>query len=593
MKKTVKIIIAIVACVVVVGAVFGGVFGARAVEKNREGARAHRAVQERQDAVASVEFGFLSGVNAAWDYPLTADEVADLEKAGDYVLAEEWTSLIMDVLYASNLQTEKINKLARAMQSDNGKKLLGDFGDNFELIIPLLKEVGFTGDDVAHIVTALLNALVDDSEGVLTSARDRLVAIKSEKSATNVNNALATVNAELSFVTFSETEKQDMKSALLDAKDVIEQLASFVYDTSINSFTDHIVNVIASDDGALADITDGEIRTVVNAMLSGVRNLKSVMSEEKIAKLNHAILTITDRFDGNVSTSKIFSSLVNYAKFAYVFTDSIPYLCDMATAFGESVDADFLTLVRRIEAASENMNANHRSANFSILAARLTTALFSGVEEEEFEEFAGKLYEQAVTDYRRSLPLIIIDLFVNMTSMNPDDNEPLHPEILSKQSFEDEFAFFLKYSLVTGFESAYYDYLQDGDMEKLIEAHRACKFENMGIVNPYDRDNDTKRWFEYIMPRANAWMNEEAARLALIAKNDIIACVGDYFAENSEVKAAVQEFAARAFIAPLDGDATEEERAALNALIATYIADAKTARVFGIAELIRVLFVES
>ena len=45
MKKTVKIIIAIVACVIVVGAVLGGVFGARAVEKNREEARAHRAVQ--------------------------------------------------------------------------------------------------------------------------------------------------------------------------------------------------------------------------------------------------------------------------------------------------------------------------------------------------------------------------------------------------------------------------------------------------------------------------------------------------------------------------------------------------------------------
>ena len=590
MTKTVKIIIATVAIAVIVGAVLGGVFGARAVNKNRAEANARRLVQERQDAVASVEFGFLSGVNASWDYPLSATEIADLENAGDYVLAEEWTSLVMNVLYVSDLQTEKLNKLARAMQSENGKKLLGNFNENAELIIPLLKEVGFTGEDVAHIVTALLNALVDESETVLLNARDRLVAIKSEKSATSVNNALATVNSELSYVTFSETEKTEIKTALLEAKDVIEQLASFAYDTSINSFTDHIVNVIASDDGALADITDGEIRTVVNAMLSGFRNLKDVMTEEKIAKLNHAILTITDRFDGNVSTSKIFSSLVNYAKFAYVFTDSIPYFCDMAIAFGDSVDADFLTLVRRIEAASEDMTTNQLTANLSILAARLTTALFEGVEEEEFEEFAAKLYEQAVTDYRRSLPLIVIDLFVNMTSMNPDDNEPLHPEILTKQSFEDEFAFFLKYSMVTGFETAYYDYLQDGDMDKLIEAHRVCKFEDMGIVNPYDRDTDTKRWFEYIMPRANAWMNDEASRLALIAKNDIVACVGDYFAENSEVRANVQAFAAKAFVATLDEDATEEERAALNALVAAYITDAKTARVFGIAELIRVLF---
>ena len=589
-KRIIKIVCIALVAVIVVGGVLGGVLGGYVVPKVNAQKQAKAYVAERQNAVASVKFGFLSGVDANWDYPMSDEEIADLENAGDYVLAVEWLSLVEKVMYDSPLLNAKIKNLGLAMQSENGKKLLGDFGGNAELLIPLLREVDFTSEDVATLVTLLLNALVDESENTLVSARDKLVSIKSNKSAKNVANALAAVNAELGYVAFTDPQKQDIKSALEEAKDAIEELAIFAYNTSIKSFNNHISNVIASGDGALADITDGEIQTVVQAMLGGFRNLKSVMTEEKISKLNNAILMITDVFDGNVSTSKLFSSLVNYAKFAYAFTDSIPYLCDIVLAFGDSVDGDFLTLVRRIEASNGIVTTNQKSANLSILAARLTTTLYGGIEQAEFNEFIGKLYDQAVTDYRRSLPLIIADLFVNLTSMNPEDNEPLHPEILSKESFEDEFSFFLKYAMVTGFENAYYDYLQDGDMDTLVEAHRVCKFEDMGIVCPYDRDTDTKRWFDYLMTRANVWMNEEATRLALIAKNDLLACTNDYYAENSPVKANAVAFAERAFIAPLDENATEEERAALNELVKEYIADAKSARVFGIAELLRVLF---
>ena len=592
MTKTVKIIIAVsLAIIISVGAVLGGVFGARAVAERKQAEAEKQATQERQQAVDSVSREFLLGINENWSADMTVEELADTADAGDYIVFSGWAGLVEDVLFASPLQTAKIQVLADTIESEQAGKLFADFDSNAELLIPLLKQVGLTSNDVANLVYSLVYAFIDKGGATLGTMKDRLIEIKSEKSAVNVQKNLAAVNTELEYLTFASKEKAELLTALADAEGAIKELASFAYTTSIGSLTDNMIDIIASQEGALIDVTDGEIQSVVNAMLSNVRSFKANMTTTEIAKLNNAIKTVTDKFAGKLTTSGIFAQIVNYAKLAYVFTDSIPYLTSIVISTAGVVDADFLTVIREFDENKELYSDSEMTANLSVIAAKLTKQLFGNIDKAEIVGLIETLEKQAKTDYRRAVPLVAGDFFVNIMAYDSETDDTLHPSILSKETFEDVTAYVIMYMLLDRFEQTYYKFVDgratDDDLRK---AANACPFDRFGIVNPYSRTEDTARWFEFYMTSAADALYDLAVELAPTLKADLLQCVEDYCVENSPVKADTYTLAAKALVVPLEEDATDEEKQAHQQQLEEYLTLAKSSRSYGLAVLIGEIF---
>ncbi len=592
MTKSVKILIAVLVCsVIAAGAVLGGVFGARAVADKRHREEEQAAYEARKIAVSSVEREFLHGINEDWTENLTNDELAQLEDAGDYVVFKSWTELIKVELFDSNLQTAKITALSDALKSEQGQKLFENFENNAELLIPLIRGVGFTSSDVSNLVYSLLCAFVDKGADVLTSARDTLVKVKNEKTAVNVNKNLAAVNSELEYLNFSADEKKDILADLANAENAIKELTSFAYTTSITTLTDKMVEIIASEDGALSDITDGEIQTVVDAMLGNVRELKQRMTTSEIAKLNKAIKTVTDNFEGNPSTSRIFSQIVRYAKFAYVVTDSIPNLANVVTSAASVVDADFLRTVRAFVDSESKSNNDLKTANMSVVSARILKAFYEDIDKTDLLALLDTFEAQAKEDYRRALPIVALDFYFNVLAYNDETDEILHPEILDEDTVVEGAMFFLMYIALASFENKYYSYL-DGTakLKEVKDAAEWCPFKYYEISNPYSAENDVRNWFEYYIKETAKAMTESSAKLAPILKADLTACLDDYYAEGSSVKSDMLLLAGKPLISPLSDDATEEEKQAQQEKTDEYYGLAKSSRALGLAVAILELF---
>ncbi len=614
MTKTVKIIIVIaVVLVIAAGAVLGGVFGARAVQKaNREKAERQAAAQ-RQEAVASVKQNFLCGINENWKSDMTDEELKALEDAGDYVVFAGWTEFALNTFKNSPLQTAKINLFAEALASEDGKKLFDEFEDNAELLIPLLRSVGFSSDDVAYIVYALIEALIEDGATTLNSMKDKLQSIRSATNASNVNESISTVSAEIEYLTFTQAEKREILTAVSGAESAIKELVAFAYTTSIETLTNNMVEVITSEDGALADITNSEIETVVNAALINVRKLKAALTTAEIVSLNNAIKTITDKFDGRLTTSRVLSRIVNYAKYVYIFTDSIPYLADMVISASHVVDADFLNIVRDyVENVPEYSN-RLKNVNELVIYARVEKQLLENIDKSELDALIEVLGAQAETDYKRAIPIIALDAGVNLISVaTSEEKEDMveymaHPELWNDSDLKKLVLVCVKFIQLSEFEDAYFNYIEgngtrDSLVEKLRQAANNCSFsssiENGGLEipqNPYDRESQTDEWCKYYLNAASAKMVEliagsgENEGLLSIVKADLHLSIDDYYVEDSPIRTKLAEFAEAQLLEPLPDGATEQEAQAFEENINAYITSANESRVLWVYLLIDTL----
>ena len=547
-------------------------------------------IAKRQAAVSSIESGLLNGINSQWTKDMSNDDLKNTSDAGDYVVFSGWTKLVLDELYASSLQTGKLEALATAVNSDKGQELLKDFNTNAENIIPLLRQVGFVSSDISELVYSLIYSFIENSSTVLKGMSEKLLAVKTAKNADSVDKNIAAVNYEIAYLTFSDKEREDTLGALSAAREPIKILASFAYTTSINTLTDNMVEVISSDDGALSDITDGEIQSVVNAMMTNIRDLKANMTAEKIQKLNAVIKILTNKFNSNVTTSSVLAQIVNYAEYVYILTDSIPYLCSVATAASGVVDTAFLETIRDFVEDKELFSEQIEIANLEVISARLTKQVFDNIDKAELNGLVETLERQATTEYSRALPLIVADLYVNLMAYNDETDELIH-DTLTMEDLENETIYLLGFFTVSGFESAYYKYI-DGDPTVDIAAlRRAANFDFLDIENPYSASEKTKEWFEYYMTEAKKKLGEIATELAPKLKNDLLLFVDDYYSVSLSVKGDVKTLAEKPLIAPLADDATDDEIAQSEQKVEEYKNLAISSRVYGLAYLIKWIFV--
>ncbi len=523
--------------------------------------------QERADAVSSVENAFMSGVSSGWTNSLDDASLKEREDAGDYIVTLGWTKMICSVVSESDLQTAKIKSLASALSSQNGKTLLGDFEKNAELLIPLLKEVGFTPNDVSAIVYDLTCAMVSKGYKTICDIYNRLIDLEqtmrqsaiSGKALDNVvKNRLSISVAKSDFVT-TDAEKTEMLTAFANAKNALSRLVSFAYNMSVNAITDDLYGKLFDDSGALGEITEGETATLVDTLLANVRDLKDALGTSDVDSLNAALDLVIDKFDKKTVSSAIYAQIVKYAKYAYMVVDVIPTICDVVTSSdnllsSEDFIKDFLTVAQ----SGDELGVATKRINQSILVSRAILNLTGegGYDKQKLVDIIDDVIGANTGEYQKAVPLFTLDLMFNFSSLYDtiiDDSgsdmwEVVHSDVMTMDALGTQIALvFFFDSGFDNFKETYYNYTRgDATQAELRNAFNRCSFGNFIENERIFRTDElyTADWYDYYVTIGLNAVNDKVSRvLKDNVAADIKAFVDDYFAEQSEMKAAIQTLA--------------------------------------------------
>lgn len=522
------------------------------------------ASKKRDMALDNIASTFLSGVDENWSLDMSVDKIATLDNAGEYVVASGWLTLVCSALDRSDMQTAKLNLLASELASDDGKKLISEFSENVELLIPSLKDVGFTSEDISSTAYYLIEEIVSNGDETLRAMINKLDEVKDVLTASqsgavekidNINENRASTERMIEVVKMSDSEKSEILSALANAESAFKELVEFAYDTSVGSITDELYDSLVGGDGVLGNVNEDEVAIVVRAMLANVESLANALSESDVANLNSALDLFIKHFDNNQITSSLYAQVVVYAKYAYMVVDVIPSICDVVLA-GSDVFADKefiedLLLVAK-QASEKSLDSQTTSINTLILVARAIEGIMSGDDfgYDEIMAVVGKINVSGQDAYQKAMPLIALDVMLNITTFMNESEEGLsavHPDIVSGDDLQTMVGALFLSAFGDQFKEAYYTYTTTGDSgsyTKMFNMASWCAFEFFaGESNPYNPSTQTKAWYNWCINTALPRANSKISNCVDIVKTDFEAFVNDYFAENSSVKSAIESIA--------------------------------------------------
>ena len=536
--------------------------------------------KQRAQAVQSVGSAFLSGIDGKWQWDMQDDAVARVSNPGDYVVTRSWTGLICDVIGNSSLQTGKINALAAALSSTDGKNLLSDFSANAELLIPLLKQVGFTPSDIANLTYDLLCALVDRGANTLSDMRQRLVLVREamiavsstpDSSLQNVNSAIVTTDVAIANFAPDEDEKAQMLSAFEDAKQPMSELVSFAYNMSVGAITDDLYSKLFDGSGALGSISESELQTLVGTLLSNVASLGNSLSEQSVAKLNVALGLVIDKFDTDVISSQVYAQIVRYAKYAYMFVDVIPAVCDIAVAGGDAIaNESFVRDFIAVASLSSELGEKTSTINQAVLSARVIDGVLSSesFSKEQLVGIIDKMGAQGVEEYQKAIPIFALDLALNFSSLvdsidsdSSDVWNVSHPEIVDADTLATLASIVLFFNKgFDNFKETYRKYTKgEATTGQLALQASLCSFDYFladGQKNEYNVNTQTEQWYNYYVTTGLEAVNAKIASCMSAVENDLKAFVEDYYADGSVMKSAIKEIAGMSI---LEEDLTDEQ----------------------------------
>lgn len=537
---------------------------------------------KRQQAANDVGAAFTTGIDSSWAWDMSDEAAAGVQNPGDYVMTRSWTGLICSVLENSSLQTGKITALANALSSNDGKTLLSDFASNAELLIPLLKQVGFTPNDVANLTYDLLCALVSDGAKTLSDMRNRLVSVREEmrKDLTTTDSALknvadAIVSTDVAIKNFapSEQEKQDMISAFEQAKQPMNMLVSFAYNMSINAITDDLYSKLFDGSGALGSISESELQTLVNSLLSNVTSLSNSLDEQSVAKLNVALGLVIDKFDSNAISSSVYAQIVKYAKYAYMVVDIIPSVCDVVIAGGDVLaNGSFLEDFIAVAKSSATLDEKTCTVNKAILAARAANGVLGGdsFTKEQLVAVIEKMGAQGIQEYQKATPIFALDLALNFSSLiesiEGDDAgkwNVTHKDVMDEDTLATVASTVLFFN--KGFDTFKETYQKwtkgEATTSQLAMQASICGFDSFlseGQSNNFNVHNEkeTAQWYNYYVTTGLEAVNRKVASCMEKVEKDLKAFVEDYYADGSDMKAAIKQLADMSIVSQ---NLTEEE----------------------------------
>lgn len=566
MKKTVRVLSIVLALILCISLFF-------ACDKDDE---KRKQQIRRENATASVVTAFMTGVNEDWSTNLDDNAVANLETPGDYVTTLYWTRFVCDVMASGDINTSKIEALSTSLNSQQGRQMLSSFDENAQLLIPILKEVGFTATDISGLVVNLMKSLSQDGTAVFDAISEKLSAVKelarnNQSAYGNVLDTISAIGTAKNVFRPTQEEKTQFAKAIDDATRAIENLVDFSYNMSINSITQDLFDTLFDDNGALGDISNTELVTLINTIMQNVRDFKVAMSEEEIAKLNVALDLVIKKFDTDVVTSAIYAQIVKYAKYAYMVVDVIPTVCDLVVASGDILaNQDFLNDLKLCEENKNTLNEDTNRLNATIISAKIIKSVLSKFDSQSLATALDKIGSQGVLEYQKATPILMVDLLLNFNMFleadGKDSLEVIHTDIMDLETIQKSMSLALFFN--SGFDKFREDYAKfcrgEIDIYALNNSANVCSFEKLGIENPYNAITQTDAWYKYYavegVKKINAFVKDAMPKVIA----DIKAFANDYYGEDASVRDALQTIASwEIFVEDVNGDTVMSEYGAV------------------------------
>jgi len=530
------------------------------------------AQEERARQVERAEQTFLVGLNSEWNANLSDEDVAKLDTAGDYVVTKGWTSLVCEVLKDSSLQTAKIQTFADTLESEDGKKLLEEFSQNAELLVPLLKRVGLTSGDVSSLAYDLVSKLIQSGSKTVSQIVDRLDGVKdvmirngaSAAAVQNVSENRVVLNLAKQSLNATDAQKREMQFALDNAKNAFGELIAFAYDTSVNTLTDELYSKIFAEDGALSNVSESELSTLVGALLGNVSKLKNALSQSEVEKLNAALNLFIENFDDKNISSQVYAQIMIYAKYAYMVVDVIPSLCEVAEASREVISSkafieDFLSCVKLEN--DKTLDDSTKTFNKLVLAAKVIDGIMAEgrFDQNSINVLIDRVCEQGKDGYQKAMPVIALDLLLNVSDLVNDDYgdedfTPAHSDVIDNDTLALMIVSLMFSSNVEKMKQAYYDFEMNptqANLQALSDKTVGCNIESIldescpyVITFPLDESNIPyiKLWYQWHINKIDA-VSQKITSCVDSVKADLKLFVSDFFAENSESREAMKQIA--------------------------------------------------
>ncbi|MDE5600933.1 MAG: hypothetical protein K2J16_00360 [Clostridia bacterium] len=531
-----------------------------ACDKNKDKDE-ERDRQARVDSVATIKDAFLSGMDEHWKGELDNDEVAALNNAGEYIVAAGWTQLVCDVLSESSLQTAKLQSLATNMSSDDGKALIKDFTENAEFLITLVKQVSFTPQDISNLVYDLIYALVDRSSTTISSMSTRLNQIRtragiSDTTRENLSAYMVNLSMTKSTLVPTASEKQNILKAFEDAKAPLFELIEFAYNSSISAVSDNLFGAIFEGGGALQEINNSEIVTLVNTVLSNVTSLKEALNADALAKLNNALSLVIEKFDTNAIYSAVYGQIVKYAKYAYMVVDVIPIVCDVVNAGGVALtNDDTITQLKNAMANDDKIGEGAHGINLTIMTAKVVLEVMKKFDEQELCGIMDEIVKGSAGDFQKAIPILALDVMLNISalydSMFGNSVSAAHPEVITTETLRTIVSAIISLNgNLDKFKQTYYEYtVGKATFAQLKSVADGCQFGDYGIVNPNavaynERDKEkVKLWYDYYMNEGIRKINEVVAECTASALTDIKLFINEFYQEGTDSSESIKTIA--------------------------------------------------
>lgn len=405
--------------------------------------------KERADAVTGFETNVLAALGEDWTPDVPRETLIRMPDCASYLEARRWVSLVAGVLSRSGLQTAKISLIADFAASEDGKRLLSDAANNADAVLGFVSAVGFTSEDVSEVGFELLRAVVTDVRELYIGLAEELEALKGSVVGDGQDDiAAATERAERVVASFGDEDKAeesiaDTVAALDEAKEGIGTLFAFAYDAERIFGTGEsgeglssVLGSVAGGSGALAGVSDGEMLTWLDGMVSGLREFGASMTEEKTASVKAALKSVRECFQGFAQPVAAVGDVMEWLRVAESFADEIPTIVSYALSACDVIyernaeDTYTYDFVHKLRLLAEEEDEELRTVNTYALGAEL---FLSFAESHDAAELKGWIRDMAKEG--TGLKSALIYAFALMAAQAESDGDvEVTPDLVSMVS---------------------------------------------------------------------------------------------------------------------------------------------------------------